>query len=479
MRRENAYLTVYMVLCLTMILSLCLTLIEGARKNGGAMEASCVADIGMRSVLAEYHRGLFDQYNMFAIDSSYGTWEYGSHNTEAHLLKYLNKNLSMDEVFLSSYLYRDFLDLKVDGVEMTGMSILSDDGGAVFRRRAVEAIQDDVGIAMLEELQKWMEVIHVNGLDTDEAQNEKAEVDRRIREYEYMDEEGEAQKGLENPTKVLEEKRSKGILQWVVENPGKLSGNTLNLSSLISGRMEQGKVSQGNLPRPETAWSGEAAERFFFQEYLLRYMGRYGKEGDGDALRYQVEYLIAGEENDTENLRSVADRLCTLREAANAIYLMSDDEKQAEAELLSVLLSSVLAVPEIAPVFKAAIVLGWAYAESVYDVKSLLSGGKIPLIKDKASWHYGLAAALSGELWDSTAEGEGLDYEDYLRIFMVVTDFDKLTVRAMDMVEADIRMTDKNEGFCLDACYDRVEFDIRMSSGFGYKYQMVRQRAYD
>lgn len=479
MRRENAYLTVYMALCLTVILSLCLTLIEGARKNGGAMEASCVADIGMWSVLAEYHRELFDQYNLFAIDSSYGTREYGSHNTEAHMLKYLNKNLSMDEVLLTSFLYRDFLDLKVDGVKMTGMSILTDNGGTVFRRCAVEAIQDDVGIAMLEEMQKWMRVIRANGLDTDETQNEKAEVDRRIREYEYEDEEGEEQKGLENPTKVLEENRSKGILQMVVENPGELSGNTLNLSSLVSSRMKQGKVSQGNLPLPETMWIGEATERFFFQEYLLRYMGRYGKEDDGDALHYQIEYLIAGKENDTENLRSVANRICALREAANTIYLMSDDEKQTEAELLAILLSSVLTVPEIAPVFKAAIILGWAYAESVYDVKSLLSGGKIPLMKDKDSWHYGLAAALSGELWDSTAVGEGLRYEDYLRIFMALTDLDKLTGRAMDMVEADIRMTEKNERFCLDACYDRVEFDIRMSSGFGYKYQMLLQRAYN
>lgn len=479
MRRENAYLTVYMTLCLTVILSLCLTLIEGARKNGGAMEASCVADIGMWSVLAEYHRELFDQYNLFAIDSSYGTREYGSHNTEGHLLKYLNKNLSMDEVFLSSFLYRDFLELKVDGVKMTGMSILTDYGGAVFRRRTVEAIKDDVGISMLEELQKWMEIISVNGLDTDEAQNEKAELDRRIQEYVYEDEEGEEQIGLENPTKVLEENRSKGILQMVVEDPDELSGNTLNLSSLISCRMEQGKVSQGNLPLPGTTWIEGTMERFLFQEYLLRYMGHYGREDDRDALHYQIEYLIAGKENDTENLRSVANRICALREAANTIYLMSDDEKQIEAELLAILLSSVLFVPEIAPVFKAAIILGWAYAESVYDVKSLLSGGKVPLIKNKDSWHYSLTAALSGELWDSTVVGEGLGYEDYLRIFMALTDLDKLTGRAMDMVEADIRMTDKNESFCLDACYDQVEFDIRMSSGFGYKYQMLRQRAYN
>ena len=479
MRRENGYLTVYMTLCLTVILSLCLTMIEGARKNGGAMEASCVADIGMQSVLAEYHRELLEQYNLFAIDSSYGTPEHGSYNTEAHLLKYLEKNLALDEVFLSYFLYRDFLDLQVDGVEMTGMSILTDDKGAVFRRRAVEAVQDDIGISMLEEVQKWMEVISINGLDTDEIRNEKAETDRRIQEYEYEDEEGEIKQGVENPTRVLEEQRSKGILRMVIADQDTLSANTLDLSNLIYSRMKQGKVSRGNLSLPESKWTEGMTERFFFQEYLLRYMGHYGQEDDKDALHYQIEYLIAGQNNDTENLRNVANRICALREAANVLYLMSDEKKQLEAEVMAGLISSVLLVPGLAPLLKAAIVLGWAYAESVYDVKSLLAGGRIPLIKDAAAWHYSLEGALSGELGDSTTEGVGLRYEDYLRVFMSFTDLDMLTGRAMDMVEADIRITDKNAGFCLDACYDRVEFDIRMSSGFGYQYQMIRQHAYD
>lgn len=243
--------------------------------------------------------------------------------------------------------------------------------------------------------------------------------------------------------------------------------------------MEQGNVSRGNWPLSETQWVEGMTERFFFQEYLLKYMGHYGQEDDKDALRYQIEYLIVGKNNDTENLRSVANRICVLRETANALYLMSDKEKQLEAEVMAELISSALTVPEIAPILKVVIVLGWAFAESVYDVKSLLAGGRIPLIKDAATWHYSLKGALSGELGDSTIEGIGLSYEDYLRIFMSFADLDKLTGRAMDMVEADIRMTEKNAKFCLDACYDRVEFDIRMSSGFGYKYQLIRQRAYD
>lgn len=479
MKKENGYLTVYMALCISVILSLCLTMIEGARRNGAAMEAACVADIGLQSVFAEYHRQLLEQYNLFAIDSSYGTTESGTYNTEAHLLYYMEKNLDMEDVFLSSFFYRDFLGLRVDGVEVTGVSILTDENGAVFRRRAAEAIQDDIGLSALTELKEWMEVIEVNGLETVKTQQEKEETDKRIREYEYEDEEGEKHVGVANPTAVLEEKRRLGILKQVVQDESRLSQNTLDTSGLVYERMQQGKISQGNLAPEESVWAEEMVERFFFQEYLLRYMGRYGKEDEKDALRYQIEYLVVGKENDTDNLRSVANRICALREAANAAYLFLDSEKRLEVKLAAGVISSIIALPAIAPVLETALILGWAYAESVYDVKTLFSGGRIPLMKDKDSWHYSLETALSGELQDSTREGSGMSYEDYLRVFMMLTGLDKLTGRAMNMVEADIRMTEGNAAFCLDGCYDRMEFDIRMSSSFGYKYQLIRDRAYD
>ena len=55
------------------------------------MKFECVADIGMNSVLAEYHRELLKQYDLLFVDTSYG----GSHpniaNTEAHLRRYAQK----------------------------------------------------------------------------------------------------------------------------------------------------------------------------------------------------------------------------------------------------------------------------------------------------------------------------------------------------------------------------------------------------
>ena len=134
--------------------------------------------------------------------------------------------------------------------------------------------------------------------------------------------------------------------------------------------------------------------------------------------------------------------------------------------------------PQLIPIVEGAILLAWAYAESIYDIKSLLAGGKVPLIKDDRSWHYSLSAALEGDLKDQTQDGGGLAYKDYLRIFMMLTDTDTLTARAMNMVEADIRKTPGNAAFRLDGCYDAVEAYIRVGSRYGFQYEIIRQKSY-
>lgn len=479
MKKGEAYLTVYLALCLTIILSLYLVLIDGARRNGAGLEAVCVTEAGLQSIMGEYHRELLEQYNLFAIDSSYGTAVCGRKNTEAHLMRYLERNLSLDDVILSDYLYRDFFGLYADNAELTRVSILTDGNGAVFRQRAVEAIKDDTGIHMLEKLQEWIQVIEVNGLDKSNTDEQKKRVDESLEEYNgreiQLSDEESVYVELENPTAQLEEKRRMGILRLVVEEEDNLSEKVIDSTVLVGNRMKQGNINLGNMAVED---SDSLISRFLFQEYLLQYMGCYGDEDVSNALQYQIEYLIVGDDKDTDNLRSIANRICAIREAANAVYLYSDKEKRLEIEAAATLVCGLFALPELIPLAEAAILLGWAYAESIYDVKSLLSGGSIPLIKDKDSWHYSLQSALKGNLEDETEEGEGLAYEDYLRIFMMLTDLDTLTWRAMNMVEADIRTTPGNGCFRLDACYDKLEAAVSIRSSFGYEFEIQRQKAY-
>lgn len=487
MRSKNwdAYLTVTLALCLAVILSLLLTLIDGVRRNGARLEAECVTDIGLQSIMAEYHRELMKQYNLFAIDSSYGTAACGKANTEAHLLQYLSKNLSYDDLFLSEYLYRDFLGLVVEQVELTKLSVLTDYGGALFRRDAVDAVKADVGLGLLQELQSWVQKVEINGLEEGKEEERKKQLDGEIKEWvdtydgvEVEIEEDQWERAeVQNPTDELEAKKRMGILRLVVKEEN-VSTNRIHTENLTQNRMQQGQINHGNMAKEDQTQAEELTEKFLFQEYLLRYMGRFGKESEEDALRYQIEYLIAGRDSDMENLKSVVNRLCVLREAANVMYLMSNEAKRNEIKLVAAAACTVITLPALTPLLEGAILLAWAYAESVYDVKSLLAGGKVPLIKDDRSWHYSLATALNGSLQDENTGGEGLAYEDYLRIFMMLSDVETITLRAMDMVEADIRKMPGNAAFRLDGCFRAVEAHIRIASSYGFGYEITRQKSY-
>lgn len=479
---ENAYLTVCLALCITLILSLCLTLIEGVRRNGARLETEIAAEAGLQSVLAEYHRELFYQYNIFAVDSSYGTVMPGKINTEKHLEHYLERNLNCRDVLLGTLFYRDFFALSPQEVSVTKVSVLTDEGGAVFRSCAADAARDDVGLNLLEELQDWMQVIQVNGLEERDVEEEKSSLDGEIQEYDGMEiDTGEEEPYIfrvSNPTDGLERQRRKGILKLVFGEDAELSANIIQTEGLIMDRMSRGQSNQGNIAVEQMSEGEQLLERFLFQEYLLRYMGHYGEENEEDALRYQIEYLVSGENSDTDNLRTVLKRICAIREAANMLYLFSDSEKRGEAEFVATLVCDLTMVPELAPVLEAAILLGWAYGESIYDVKTLISGGRIPLMKDAETWHYSLENALSGTLDEQGDEGEGLSYEDYLRVFMMCTDRDTLTARAMNMVEVDIRLTPGNAAFRLDGCYAGLEAYVKIESGYGFDYEITRQKYY-
>ena len=81
---RRGYITVFLSLSLTLILSLVFTVIEGARISAIRMKFECVADIGMNSVLAEYHRELLEQYDLLFVDTAYGSSHPDIANTEAH-----------------------------------------------------------------------------------------------------------------------------------------------------------------------------------------------------------------------------------------------------------------------------------------------------------------------------------------------------------------------------------------------------------
>ena len=109
----EAYLTVYAALSLTALISLFLVLLEGVRFNTIQTEAEIITDIAADSILAEYHREMFEQYRMFWVDTSYGTAQPSIDAVEEHMQGYLEKNCDSDVFLFSLPLYRDLLQAEV------------------------------------------------------------------------------------------------------------------------------------------------------------------------------------------------------------------------------------------------------------------------------------------------------------------------------------------------------------------------------
>lgn len=476
---RKGYLTVYLSLSLSLILSFILTFIEGARSSVIRMEAECIADIGMNSVLAEFHRELLEQYDLLFVDMSYGTTSYRPENSAEHLRAYMQNNLkgqgdSMPPV-------RDWLSLSADKAAIKELSIASDDGGNVMKRQAVAYMQESSVEGILAKTLGYAKEVESLGLDTRDIDGERNNIQSQIDATELPtteDEEGEiVEIALDNPADRVNASRGSFGLHLILGDISQISGAAIRAEDYVSQREKMTGIGlRPNLRNPENM-----SDNLLFDCYLFDKCGWYGNELEKSLMKYQIEYIIAGKGSDMENLEKVANRLIRWREVANVIYLFSDSAKCAEAEALALTLTAVLQVPALRELVKYSILFAWAYLESLSDMKCLLKGGKIPLMKNAADWKTSISNVIdfSGDIPNGEDTGHGLSYQDYLRIMLYLEDSRVKNMRAMDIMEMDIRITGGNANFRMDACFDSYLADISISSAFGYHCNFKKRYSYD
>ena len=473
---RRGYMTVFLTLSLTLILSLVLALIEGARISAVRMKFECVADIGMNSVLAEFHRELLEQYDLLFVDMSYGGTYADIGNTEEHLRSYIQKNLRPDAPNASWRGFRDFLAMDAGRAHIGQYSIASDDDGAVLKRQVTDYMADYPIGAIMEKVGLGASEIESYGLETRNIEGERQSYEAQIDEIGLPVEEVEEgvyeEVALNNPADVANATRSSGVLNLVLDNPAQVSAVKVSPEDYISHRT----LMKGTGLCAEAAEISGEPNELIFQTYLFEKCGFYGREMEKSLLKYQIEYILAGRDTDWQNLEYVAKRLLRWREVANVIYILTDSAKIAEAEAMALGLTAVVLSPELAEPVKYTILFAWAYLESLQDVKTLLSGGRVPVYKTAADWKTGLKGILNvkGSLVPDSG-GRGLSYEEYLRIMLFLQGQHDRTFRAMDVMEMDIRRTPGNARFRLDACFDTYQADLSVSSGFGYSCEMSRR----
>ncbi len=470
-RCTGGYLSVYMSLTLLVMLSLCLTLIEGARRSGTRLETECAVDIGLNSIMAEYHRELFNQYNLFYIDSSYGTSVPTYCNTQYRLQYYIEQNLNTweNDAYLSAY--EDFLGLELLDAYVDRVAFATDDEGIRFQKKAAQVMLDEVGLGCVEDVLAVVGIVEKSKLTEFNLEEERLKVNRQIEEVVgEKDEEGD----FEMPMDYVSELSGQGILMSVT-NGENISDQKVDLSHYISERRESGALNSGNASSPESI---SLAEIILFHEYLMNHAGYYGQEKEGSLLKYQVEYVLFGADSDRENLSRTLSSLFLIRGAANVIHLYGDAVKMSAVRAAAFAVTFLL--PEIEPLVEIALVLGWAYVESIYDLKVLLAGGRVPLFKSGADWHYDLGSIMdSVDLEVNDTNQKGLRYKDYLHILLYFASSEKLTFRFMDLMEMDIRATEGNGAFRMDGCIEWISVGAVVKARSGYIHSVQAQMSYE
>lgn len=182
-----------------------------------------------------------------------------------------------------------------------------------------------------------------------------------------------------------------------------------------------------------------------------------------DPLRYQLEYVIGGKNTDQENLKAVVYRLLAAREAANMMYLLQDPTRQAEIHEMALVICATIGFPALEGIVSLALQAAWAFGESLLDVRQLLTGGKVPLVKTGDTWMVSLhqLAKITELLKNSRAvEQKGMTYQEYLGILLMTGKSEVQTERTMDIVEAVIRGMSGKENFRLDQGVIYLEVDM-------------------
>lgn len=477
-KSADGYLTVYLSLMIGVLLFVIITILEAVRRDTIKMEIESVTEISLFSIFGEYHRELLNQYDLFAIDSGYGRGKGTIEQVENHLRYYMNRNFEKDTGF---YQY-DLTDLYCDNTQISEYCLLSDENGKVLKEAVLAYMKEGTALGRLEEIKREYSKLSKIDSTSYDLEGEWRKEDTKIQEIIRKRDESwtgeEAPPPLENPADHIKEIKREGALGLALPSGKTISTLKINSDTYISERNIQkgtGKIEKNH------NFMDVFVAKSLLSEYFMEKCGNYGKEKEGSYLKYQTEYLLYGKKEDHKNLEEAVEQILLLREGINLTYLMSDEIKKAEAEAAAWAVSMACLMPELKDSLKMVILFAWSYAESIQDIRILLEGEKIPVLKTYESWNTPFSQLLSftSHLDDYRSSEEGMGYEDYLKFFLSLKNEEQLLMRFMDICEMDIRYKTGNNLFCMDECITELKARSSVRSGYGEGFSISRSWYYE
>ena len=472
----RANITVFAALSLMLTASFLFALLEAARVRGLETCAVLVSRIGLESVCAEYQPEPWKQYHLLYLDGAYGTEHFSMGNVTERMEQRVTENLAKPDDG------SNLLQLQFVQAQPQEYTLAADGDGAAFLKQAALYMKKSLPERVMKELydnyQEGRQVEESEGAeysveDADRALREAKEAEQSTEQEALPDEVPVEESGggqdvvaqetegeVENPLELVLALKENAILGMVVEDISELSSNQVSLKESVSKRQRQ----KGTGTESETVrldWK----DRVLILEYLDECFCDYTEPKAAGALSYELEYVLCGKDSDRENLEGAVNCLLFLREVANVTHILSNSQKLNEALTIATALAGFSGNPAVIKIVQIGIVAAWAYVESILDVRTLLAGGKIALLKNRQQWTAdtgNLAGALQNHARAKECDN-GFSYQTYLKLFLFGMKTGKLAYRMMDVMEWAIRKVPEYANF-------RMDFMIG-SLSYAYSYE--------
>lgn len=479
-------MTVFLALLLSLSVSLVCVGIQSARMAAGRTQILNSLDVGLYSLFAQYDREVFKEFDLFVLDAP---------GEEEPDLASLCETM---EDYVRPVLSQNGRRLSLKQASLEGYLLMTDEGGEPFYRQAVQYMKETLGLSGAQLLLRRMQERQRKTVKAEDA-GAQAESEEGLEAYEREmrdagqksleakeakeGETGTAEGGsafsdgetvqVENPIPAVRRVRWMGLLELVFPPDKQLSDKKASSGVLASAR----RLCRGMALSKSYKKDRSLAAQVLFQQYLLERLGNLQSPGEG-VLAYQIEYVLGGKKGDEENLRLMAKKLLLVREGVNLAALTADAGRRAQTGALANAIASGFLIPPAAGVIETALLLCWAFGESVLDVRELLAGGRVPLVKEPKDWQLSLENLpdlISRLDVDRRDSKDGMSYQDYLQVFLFALDRETKIKRGLDMVEAAMRGREGWEDFRMDHCITALEASIQVQA---YEKTLTAKREY-
>lgn len=477
MTRDNnkpikASITLYLSICFSLMFSLIVYTIESCHLDSLIARSEGITYMSLDSLFSEYCLPLFEKYGLFCLN------EQGLDLTK-QLEKYADANCTMPYSLFSNH--GSFLKLSLKNVDITDTTYITDNDGQVFVQQVCDYVQYLEISALANQLQADSQTDYPIVYPVDEFGNPIMSFDSiDISAFDgYLPDQSQNTGKTSIDVSTVDSENfedtisnsighiiKNGLLSFVVEDPKKVSSKSIDksvLPSVTCQLSENGIAASYGYYRDisETTY-----KKACFCEYIAHTFGCYTDIKSNSSLDYAMEYIVSGSPDDDVNLINCSLQLITLRTGLNLIHLLSDRDKYNAAMKIAEL-SGAIPLPGIVYLTQLAILTIWATAEAILDVRDLLTGKSVVLIKTDKEWNLSLEG-LENFSKNTTSENKGdtgLSYKRYLEMLIAVQNNISVYYRTMDLIQLDI-CKQYNQNFRLSKCVTGIDTEITYNLPF-------------